>query len=344
MEGKGGGLVFDGKEWFIKGSLTLVPDSVPDKGKAIAWSTHARKSESCPGVVYFSLILSDAYISIEKGIPDRPGHPIHLEVHSYYQHNYLYPALFIENRKPRLYLEREKERRWERLRGKLVLHTENAYDYKSAPYLVNTKTYPVKFPAYQVSENKHRKNPLWPVVEELIERESEAKDLGIPEGEIEAFVEQIIEQILSFNEEGEKDGIFFISPKAMIYKPKGLFLISPKSTIYRRRAERKKALVREGNYGTWAVVNTGIREGTRLSFYDSLSEKGHRVKSRIYRIEIKDGVLFGAMRRVSNWTRVWNLALVPHGVKLDSDEMIQNLVLVKEEEERASPGPEALVP
>ncbi len=120
----------------------------------------------------------------------------------------------------------------------------------------------------------------------------------------------------------------------MIYKPRGLFLISPKATIYRRWAERKEAMVREGNYGVWAVVNTGIREGTKLSLYDSLSERGHRVKSRIYRIETKDGVLFGAMRKVSDWTRIWNIALVPHGVNLDSDdEMIQNIVLVMDREE-----------
>jgi hypothetical protein len=309
--------MFDGNKWFIKGSLTLVPD----KGRAVAWSTHARKSESYPGIVYFSLILSDAYISVEKGISGHPTQPIHLDVHNYYEHNYLYPAMSVKKAKPRFYLERGKEKWWERLWGKLVLHTEIPYD--NPPYTVSSKTYPVEFPAYQVLENKHGKNPLWPVVEELIERESEAEDLGIPEGEIEAFVEQIIEQIFSFNEKGESDGIFFISPKTM---------------IYRKRAGEEKALVREGNYGTWAVVNTGIREGTRLSVYDSLSERGHRVKSRIYRIKIKDGVLFGAMRKVSDWTRVWNLALVPHEVKPVIDEMIQNLILVMEREREGIAG------
>jgi len=316
--------MFEGNRWFIKGSLTLVPD----KGKAVAWSNYARRSESYPEIVYFSLALSDAHISIEKGISGNQSQPIHLDVHDYYKHKYLYPAMFIENRKPRFYLEREKDRWWERLLGKLILHTEIPYD--NTPYMVSSKTYPVNFPVCQVLENKHGKNPLWPLVKELIERESEAEDLKIPEGEIEAF----IEQIFSFNEEeGEKDGIFFISPKAMIYEPRGLFLISPKATIYRRWAGRKRALVREGDYGTWAVVNTGIREGTSLSFYDSLSERGHRFKFRIYRLEAKDGVLFGAMRKVSDWTRIWNLALVPHGVKLDSDGgMIQNLVLVVDRE------------
>ncbi len=328
--------MFDGNKLFIKGSLTLVPD----KGKAIAWSTHARKSEVYPKIVYFSLVLSDADISIEKGISGHPTQPIHLDVHNYYN-KYLYPAMLVK-RKPRFHLERGKEKWWERLWGKLVLHTEIPYD--STPYTASSKTYPVEFPTYQVLENKHGKNPLWPVVEELIERENEAEDLGIPEGEIEAFMEQIVEEIFSFNE-GEPDGIFFISPKAMIYKPKGIFSISPKATVYRRRAGVKKALVREGNYGTWAVVNTGIREGTRFSIYNSLSERGQRVKSRIYRMEIKDGALFGAMRRASDWTRIWNLALVPHGVKLDSDETIQNLVLVMEEE-KASPEvfPGSLVP
>jgi hypothetical protein len=326
VEEKEGGHMFDGNNWFIKGSLTLIPD----KGKAIAWSAYARKSESYPGIVYFSLILSDAHISIEKGISGHSTQPIHLEVHNYYEHNYLYPAMSVKNRKPRFYLEREKEKWWERLWGKLVLHTEIPYD--NPPYTVSSKTYPVEFPTYQILENKHGKNPLWPVVEELIERENEAEDLGIPEGEIEAFIEQIIEQIFSFNEEGESDGIFFISPKAMIYNPKGIFLISPKSTVYRRKTGVKKALVREGDYGTWAVVNTGIREGTRLSVYDSLGEGGHKVRSRIYRIKIKDGVLFGAMRKVSDWTRIWNLAFVPNGVRLDLDydEKIQNPVLVIE--------------
>ena len=331
--------MFEGSKLFIKGSLTLVPD----KGKVIAWSTHARKSESYPKIVYFSLVLSDAHISIEEGISGHPTQPIHLEVHNYYN-KYLYPAMFVKKkRKPRFHLEREKEKWWERLWGKLVLHTEIPYD--NTPYTASSKTYPVEFPTYRVLENKHGKNPLWPVVEELIEREREAEDLGIPEGEIEAFIEQIIEEIFSLNE-GEQDGIFFISPKAMIYRPKGIFSISPKATIYRGWAERKKVLVREGNYGTWAVVNTGIREGTRFSVYDSLSERGHRVKSRIHRIETKEGVLFGAMRKVSDWTRIWNLALVPHGVKLDSDETIQNLVLVKEGEEKASPEafPGTLVP
>jgi len=324
--------MFDGDNWFIKGSLTLVPD----KGKAVAWSDHARKSEFYPRIVYFSLILSDAHISIEKGIS---GNPIHLEIHNHYEHKYLYPAMSVERRKPRFYLEREKKRWWERLRGKLVLHTEIAYN--SAPYSVNNKTYPVEFPTYQVLENKHGKNPLWPLVEELIDRESEAEDLGIPEREIEAF----IEQILSSNEGGEvhnQEGIFFVFPKSMIYKPNELFLISPKAVIYRKRA-RERVLVREGYYGVWAVVNTGTRDGSIFLVYDSLKERGHRVKSRIYRLETKNGVLFGAMRRVSEWTRIWNLALVPSGVKPIIDEMVQNLVLVMEKEEKTSSS-EALVP
>ncbi len=329
--------MFQGNKLFIKGSLTLVPD----KGKAIAWSTHARKSEVYPKIVYFSLVLSDAHISIEKGISGHPTQPIHLDVHNYYN-KYLYPAMSVKKRKPRFHLEREKEKWWERLWGKLILHTEIPYD--NTPYTTSSKTYPVEFPTYQVLENKHGKNPLWPVVEELVERENEAEDLGIPEGEIEAFMEQIVEEIFSFNE-GETDGIFFISPKAMIYKPKGIFSISPKATVYRRKAGVKEALVREGDYGTWAAVNTGIREGRPFSVYDYFKDRGNRVKSRIYRMEIKDGVLFGAMRKVSDWTRIWNLALVPHGVKLDSDETIQNLVLVMEEE-KASPEvfPGSLVP
>ena len=322
--------MFDGNKWFIKGSLTLVPD----KGKAIAWSDHARKSESYPGVVYFSLILSDAYISIEKGIS---GNPIHLDVHNHYEHRYLYSAMSVDRRKPRFYLEREKEKWWERLWGKLVLHTE--VPYNSAPYLVNNKTYPVEFPTYQVLENKHGKNPLWPMVEELIERESEAEDLGIPEGEIEAF----IEQILFSNEGGEvhsQEGIFFVFPKFMIYKPNQLFLISPKAVIYRKKAG-ERVLVREGDYGTSAVVNMGTRDGSVFSIYDPLKEKGSRVKSRIYRLQTKDGVLFGAMRKVSDWTRIWNLAFTPNGVRLDYDETIQNPVLVIEREKGLS---EALVP
>ncbi len=96
--------------------------------------------------------------------------------------------MFVEKKKPRFYLEREKEKWWERLWGKLILYTEVPYD--NTPYTTSSKTYPVEFPTHQVLENKHGKNPLWPVVKELIERESEAEDLGIPEGEIEAFVEQ----------------------------------------------------------------------------------------------------------------------------------------------------------
>jgi hypothetical protein len=311
--------MFDGKNFFIKGSLTLVPD----KGKAVAWSTYARKSESYPGVVYFSLILSDAYISIEKGIS---GNPIHLDVHNHYEHRYLYPAMFVDKRKPRFYLEREKEKWWERLWGKLVLHTEIPYD--NTPYTVRSKTYPVEFPAYQVLENKHGKNPLWPVVEELIERENEAEDLGIPEREIEAFIEQIF---FCDNEVGE------------IHTPERLFLISPRAMIYKNK--KGKASAREGNYGVWAIVNTGNLDGPTFLVYDPLKERGNRVKSRIYRLETKDGVLFGAMRKVSDWTRIWSLALVPNEVKPVLDEMIQNLVLVTEEE-KASPKvfPGALVP
>jgi len=314
--------MFDGNKWFIKGSLTLVPD----KGKAVAWSTHARKSESYPGVIYFSLILSDAHISVEKGIS---GNPIHLEVHNYYEHRYLYQAMYVESRKPRFYLEREKERWWERLWGKIVLHTEVAVFYNyTTPSVKTNKTYPVEFPTYLVLESKNGKNPLWSVVEELIERESEAEDLGIREGEIESFIEQIF---LSDNEVKE------------VHVPERIFLISPKAMIYRNK--EGKALVREGNYGVWAVVNTGTLDGSIFSVYDSLKERGHRVKSRIYRIETKGGVLFGAMRRVSDWTRVWNLALVPHEVKLDSDETIQNLVLVMEGEKTLPEvSPEALVP
>jgi hypothetical protein len=332
--------MFDGDKWYIKGSLTLVPY----KGKAVAWSTHARKSELYPGVVYFSLILSDAHISVEKGVsghPTYPNYPIHLSVHNYYEHSYLYPAMLIKNRKPRFHLEREKGKWWERLWGKLVLHTE--IPYENAPYLVKNKTYPVEIPTHQVMENKHGKNPLWPVVEELIRRENEAEDLGIPEREIEEFVEQIL-----FSKEGEE-----------FYVPERLFLISPKAMVYKNR--EGKTLVREGDYGAWAIVNTGIRDGAKFSVYDSLSEKGQRVKSRIYRLksqiyhlETNEGplfgfTLFGAMRRVSNWTRVWNLALVPHEAKLDPDKVIQNWVLAVEGE-RASSGalsrefPEALVP
>jgi hypothetical protein len=319
VEEKEGGHMFDGNKWFIKGSLTLVPD----KGKAIAWSTHARKSESYPKIVYFSIVLSDAHISIEKGIS---GNPIHLDVHNHYEHNYLYPAMFIERRKPRFYLEREKEKWWERLWGKLVFHTE--VPYNSAPYLVNNKTYPVEFPTCQVLENKHGKNPLWPVVEELIGRENEAEDLGIPEGEIEAFIEQIF---FCDNEAGE------------MHIPERLFLVSPRAMIYKNK--KGKALVREGDYGVWAVVNTGTRDGPTFLVYDSLKERGHRVKSRIYRLETKDGVLFGAMRKVSDWTRIWNLAFVPNEVKPIIDGMIQNPVLVTEGE-KSSPGvfPGALVP
>jgi hypothetical protein len=318
--------MFDGKNLFIKGSLTLVPD----KGKAVAWSSHARKSESYPRIIYFSLILSDAHISIEKGIS---GNPIHLDIQNHYKHRYLHQAMLVERRKPRFYLEREKEKWWERLWGKLVLHTE--IPYNNAPYTVSSKTYPVEFPTYQVLENKHGKNPLWPVVQELIDREGEAEDLGIPEGEIEAFTEQIF----SFNEEEEvhnPEGIFFISPKAMIYKPDGFLFISPKAKIYRKITERKKALTREGNYGTWAVVNMGIRDGSIFSIYNPLKERGQRVKSRIYRLKTKDGTLFGATRKISDWTRIWNLALVPNGFRLDYDEKIQTLVLVMEGE-KASP-------
>jgi hypothetical protein len=311
--------MFDGNNWFIKGSLTLVPD----KGKAVAWSTYARKSESYPGVVCFSLILSDAYISIEKGIS---GNPIHLDVQNHYEHRYLYPAMFVDKRKPRFYLEREKEKWWERLWGKLVLHTEIPYD--NTPYTVSSKTYPVEFPTYQVLENKHGKNPLWPVVEELIERENEAEDLGIPEREIEAFIEQIF---FCDNEVGE------------IHTPERLFLISPRAMIYKNK--KGKASAREGNYGVWAIVNTGNLDGPTFLVYDPLKERGNRVKSRIYRLETKDGVLFGAMRKVSDWTRIWSLALVPNEVKPVLDETIQNLVLVVEGE-TASPEvfPGALVP
>jgi hypothetical protein len=284
--------MFDGDKWFIKGSLTLVPD----KGKAVSWSTHARKSESYPGIVYFSLILSDAHISIEKGISGNSSNPVHLDVHNYYEHRYLYPAMSVEKRKPRFYLEREKEKWWERLWGKLVLHTE--IPYNSTPYLVNNKTYLVEFPTYQVLENKHGKNPLWPVVEELIDRESEAEDLGIPEGEIESFIEQI----------------FFCDNEVKeIHVPERLFLLSPRAMIYKNK--EGKTLVREGDYGVWAVVNTGIGDGSTFSVYDPIKERRNRVKSRIYRLETKNGVLFGAMRRVSDWTRIWNLTFVPHEVK-----------------------------
>jgi hypothetical protein len=325
--------MFDGDMWYIKGSLTLVPY----KGKAVVWSTHARKSELYPWVVYFSLILSDAYISVEEGIsghPIYPNFPIHLHVHNYYEHRYLYPAMLIRDRKPRFYLEREKEKRWERLWGKLVLHTEIAYD-QNVPYSTKNKTYPVEFPAYQVSENKDEKNPLWPVVEELIKRENEAEDLGISEGEIEAFIEQIL-----FSKGGGE-----------VYTPERLFIISPEAMIYKNR--EGKALVREGDYGAWAIVNTGIRDGTKFSSYEYLCERGQRVKSRIYRLKsqiyhlvTEDGplfgaTLFGAMRRVSDWTRVWNLALVPHEAKLDPDEVIQNWVLVMEEKKTPQ---EELVP
>jgi hypothetical protein len=331
VEEKGGGSVFEGNKWFIKGSLTLVPD----KGKAIAWSTHARKSESYPEVVYFSIILSDAHISIEEGIS---GNPIHLEVHNYYEHRYLYPAMSVEKR-PEFYLEKGKKEWWQRLWGTLVLHTEISYN--SAPYLVNDKIYPVEFPTYRVLENKHGKNPLWPLVEELIDRESEAEDLGIPEGEIEAFTEQIIFSLFS-NEGQNQEGIFFVFPKFMIYRPNALFFTSPKAKIYRKKAG-EKVLVRERNYGVSAVVNMGNRDGSIFSICDPLKERGNRVKSRIYRLQTKDGALFGAMRRVSEWTRIWNLAFVPNGLRLDLDyeEKIQNPVLVIEREEELSG---ALVP
>jgi hypothetical protein len=166
------------------------------------------------------------------------------------------------------------------------------------------------------------------VVQELIDREGEAEDLGIPEGEIEAFVEQIF---LCDNEVGE------------IHTPERLFLVSPKAMLYRNK--KGKASVREGDYGVWAVVNTATLDGSIFSIYDPLKERGNRVRSRIYRLTTRDGVLFGAMRKVSDWTRIWNLALVPNGVRLDSDETIQNLTLAMEKE-KASPKvfPGALVP
>jgi hypothetical protein len=305
--------MFDGNNWFIKGSLTLIPD----KGKAIAWSAYARKSESYPGVVYFSLILSDADISLDEGIEDRL---INIYVHPYYEHRYVYPAFFIEDQKPKFHIESEKKKLWDGSWEEVNLCTELAY--KDSPNKSN-KTYPVKTSLYRIIEDKEGKNPLWPVVEELIERESEAEDLGIPEKEIEEFIEQIL-----FSKEGME-----------VYDQEGLFLISPKAMIYKNK--EGKTLVRKGDYGTWAIVNTGIREGSTFSIYSYFNERGSRVWSRIYRINTKNGVLFGAMEKFSDWTRIWNLALSPNGVEPFSDETIQNLVLVMEGERTS---PEALVP
>lgn len=293
------------KSRFVKESLILMPR----KGKVLVWDDMVRWSNTYPGVVYSSLVVADAEVSLEKGL----GNPnLLLNVHPYYLNEYVYPSVFYDDeQKPTFVAKKHKDERrwWENFWGLISLETRKPYNTP-----IRDKVYPVEFFGHQVGRGgEEEDNPLRSVVEELIDREEDSEKVEVPQGKVEEFISHLL-----LTEEGQR--VYDFVEK--------LVLISPKAMVYRN--SKGEVLAKEGDYGEWAMVYLGKYSHTDLTLNTWLyKDKNKEPTIQVHRLMTKSGFLFCASKRATRWTRIWTLVLVPQGTTLEA--YVQNPTLVLEQ-------------